>query len=62
MTPIFYYINFSEYDFNQEGLIFRSKKAAYDYGKASFDEHGNESWQDYVDDGLFSVKEVTIYE
>ena len=59
-----YYIAFTEYDMNHEGLVFKSHTDAYEFGEKQFNDmsDGRESWDDYVNAGYFEVKEVQVYE
>lgn len=62
MTPKYYYIRYTEYDMNHEGMIFRKYSDAFKFGKKQFeDSTDGESWDDYVNAGFFEVDEATIY-
>lgn len=58
MSKKFYYV-WCEYDYGQEGLIFNSEDDAFHWGEQVYD--GDESFDDFVEDGLFVVKEATLY-
>ena len=55
------YTVWSEYDLGQEGMVFSSKEDALSWGESQYEDTGDESWEEYVEGGLFTVNEACLY-
>ena len=63
MEPLFYYISFSEYDLNSDGLIFRSVKSAKKFVKQALEDcDAPETYEEYKDGGFLTIEGVKVYE
>lgn len=58
-----YYISFSEYDLNHEGMLFKEKSHAAEFASIQLEAIGaEETFEEYDDQGLISIKEAAVYE